>query len=176
MPNGETIHRKDSAHDTVSHVEEVVIGAVVSVLTGVGLWAVLPRGVVLTREPRVQDLQGAPLFDTWTLRNNSALPIRIMFVTVSSPETYDANKDKILEIELPVLESEGKIGVALSFDDHVLDTRRTERNQSWRGLEVPPGDTLQAMVGINRTLRVRYRRAGPLGPFERREVHIHGYA
>jgi hypothetical protein len=155
-------------------VGDVLIGAVVSVVTALGLWAVLPRGVVLTREARAQDLRGEQLLDTWTLRNSSSLPIRITSVTVASPETYDANQDKILEVELPVLDGDG--GVLLAFDDHVLETRRVEQNQPWRRLEVPPGDTLQATVMTNRTLRIKYRRAGFFGILERREVSIHGYA
>jgi hypothetical protein len=66
---------------------DVLIGAVVSVLTGVGLWAVLPRGVVLTRSPSQQEP------GTWELHNDSALPVRLTSVTVEGTLTYNEEAD-----------------------------------------------------------------------------------
>ena len=128
-------------------MEEVLINAVISVVTGIGLWALLPRGVVLTREVRSQDGRGEPLLDTWILRNRSALPVQIISVRVLSPETHDAGTGRMAELELPVQDGEDAIGVSLRFNDHVLDVGRTGQ-RSWRGLEVPAGETLSATVGI----------------------------
>jgi hypothetical protein len=153
---------------------ELALGAIMSILTGLALWLVLPRGVVLTRSVRAEDFRGRPMYDTWELRNASALPVRITSVTVLGPHTYDSRRDKIIAVEFN--NSEDEHGVQLRFDDATLDTVRTDRGLPWRGLEVPPGDTLEAKVLNNRALRIRYRRAGWSGVFERREVSVHGYA
>lgn len=154
---------------------EVLVGAVFSVITGVGLWAVLPRGVVLTRTVRTQDALGQLMRDTWEIRNDSALPVRITSAIVVGAQTFDPETERINEIELPVFEGEGTLGVTLTFDDEVLEIRRTGTEQLWNQQVIPPGDTLQAVVGINTSLRIEYRRAGRFGHFERRELEIHGY-
>lgn len=156
-------------------MSELLVGSLVSVLTSVALWALLPRGIVLTRSVRSQDFRGQPMTDTWELRNDSALPIRIVSVTVCGPHTYDHSRNKIAEIDLPIFEGRGKEGASLVFDDETLEIRRTDTARSWRGIEIPPGDTLEAVVENNRTLRIRYRRAGRFGIMERREISIHGY-
>jgi hypothetical protein len=76
---------------------EVVIGAALSALAALGLWAVLPRGVVLTRSGRGHE----GIQNVWELRNNSALPVRITSVKVMGAITYNEETDKIDEIELP---------------------------------------------------------------------------
>jgi hypothetical protein len=156
-------------------MSEVLIGTVLSVLTGVGLWAVLPRGVVLTRSVRGRNFAGDPLPDTWELRNDSALPVHIVSVTTRGIQTFDPESGKIHDIEVPPEPGED-LGVSLHFDDEQLEIARSDRGRTWRGLIVPPGDALQVTVMNNRTLRIRYRRAGALGVLERREVSIHGGA
>lgn len=152
----------------------MVVGAVMSVLTGVGLWAVLPRGVVLTRAVRAQGHDGRPRFDTWEIRNNSPLPVTITSVRYRGANTYDDKSGRIPEVDLPVFEGEGDLGISLTFDDEVAEIRRFDMRQSWRGMTVPPGDTLEARVLNNRDLVIGYRRSGLFGVFERRRVEIHG--
>lgn len=152
---------------------EVVIAAVVSVATGLGLWAVLPRGVVLTRSVRAQNFSGDALYDTWDLKNDSALPVRVTSVAVMGPHTYDDSQGKLNWVELPP-DADGEEGVALHFDDSVTEMKRLDQKRHWSGTQIPPGDTLGARVLNNRDLRIRYRRAGVFGVLERREVRIHG--
>jgi hypothetical protein len=150
-------------------VAEILIGAAVSVLTGFGLWAVLPRGVVLTRSER------SDAYDTWELRNDSPLPVMIRSVTVVGVATYDDETGKFADVEMPaVIEGVHFHGAALEFVDDVLNITRMDRQQPWRGQVVPPGDRLEARVLANTTLRIMYRRAGRLGVFERREITIDG--
>lgn len=77
------------------------------------------------------------------------------------------------DVELP---PEGGYNAYLRFDDHVLETRRDDVFMPWCGVEVPPGETLSAHVGVNTALVIRYRRAGVFGFLERRRLAIHGYA
>jgi hypothetical protein len=156
-------------------MSEVLISAAVSVTTGIGLWALLPRGVVLTRRVRTRDWAGNPLSDTWELRNDSALPVHIMSVTTQGIHTFDPESGKIHTVELQA-EPAKDFGVSLHFDDEQLEIARSDRARDWGGLTVPPGDTLHATVRNNRSLRINYRRAGILGVLERREVRIHGGA
>lgn len=162
-------------HLALADVDDVLIGAAVSVLTGVGLWALLPRGVVLTRRVRTRDVAGFPIHDAWELQNDSPLPVRIISVTTEGIHTFDPDTERIREVEVPTEPSED-FGVSLRFDDQTLEIARTERGLPWRSLVVPPGDRLQAIVTNNRTVRVRYRRAGMLGVLERRQVELHGGA
>jgi hypothetical protein len=149
---------------------DVLIGAVVSVLTGVGLWAVLPRGVVLTRSIS----QREP--GTWELRNDSALPVRLTSVTVESVHTYNEETGKIDVLDLPpeYLPGDRFLGATLAFDDPATENLRTAHTPPWRGQVVRPGDTLRAVVHPNARIRIKYRRAGWLGVFERRETRIDG--
>jgi hypothetical protein len=105
------------------------------------------------------------------------LPVTVVSVTVRGVNTYDDASRTIRSVELPVdegFEDHGGLGVALTFDDEVLEIRRVDNQLGWRGLEIPPGDTLQAHVPNNRDLTIKYRRSGPLGIFERRSITIHG--
>ncbi|KGN29454.1 hypothetical protein N802_13635 [Knoellia sinensis KCTC 19936] len=154
-------------------MQSVVVDVILALGTGVLLWAVLPRGVVLTRSARTEDWRGEPVYDTWALRNESAVPIRLTSVAVRSPDTLDA-KGRFEYVELND-DNADALAVALCFDDAYLETTRGENAQAWKGIEVPPGDTLQAKVDLNRDLRIRYRRTGPTGVFERRQVLIHGH-
>jgi hypothetical protein len=153
---------------------ELALGVIMSILVSLALWMVLPRRVVLTRSVRAEDFRGRPMYDTWALRNASALPVRTTSVTVLGPHTYDSRRDKLIELELN--NSKDGDGVQLRFDDVTLDTARTDPGLAWRGLKVPPGGSLEAKISDNRTLRIRYRRAGLSGVFERREISVHGHA
>ncbi len=66
--------------------------------------------------------------------------------------------------------------VFLHLDDEVTEIRRLDQEPPWSTVVVLPGDTLTARVLNNSDLRIRYRRAGWLGVFERREVLIQGGA
>ncbi len=154
---------------------ELGISTAVSIGTGVGLWSFLPRGVVLTRETRLKDSQGNPLYDTWEVRNNSALPARLTSVSVTSPATFNEQTGEIEDLELPC--SEGSVhGVGLSLDDDSSDIRRFDNETPWNEVVVQPGDTLQACISNNTSLTINYRRAGWMGLLERRSLTIHGYA
>jgi hypothetical protein len=150
---------------------EVVIGAVLSVLTAFGLWAVLPRGVVLTRS--VRGYQG--IQSMWELRNDSALAVRIRSVKVMGPITYNEETGKIDEIELPpeYLPGDKYFGAfKLAFIDPVTEIMRADQLQPWSKQVVLPGDSLRADVVSNVRMQVKYRRTGPFGIFERREIAI----
>jgi hypothetical protein len=150
---------------------EVAIGAVLSVLTALGLWAVLPRGVVLVRTGRGHE----GLLHIWELRNDSALPVRIRSVKVMGPLTYNEKTDKIDEIELaPEYPPGHKYFGAfwLAFVDPMTENMRTSQLPPWNKQVVLPGDSLRAAVITNEKMQIKYRRAGPFGIFERREIAI----
>jgi hypothetical protein len=149
---------------------ERMVDVVVSVLTGFALWALLPRGVVLTRSVRAADLLGNPKYDTWEILNNSALPIQVVHVRFTDPTA-----DGIRMRDLPTFEGSGALGVSLTFDDATLEIRRSTSDRPWRGQVVPPGETLEAHLVNNRTMIIQYRREGWTGIFERRTLEIHGY-
>jgi hypothetical protein len=159
---------------SVATVDGLLVDTALAVLTGVGLWALLPRSVVLTRAIRAQKLGGEPLNDTWELKNDSPLPIRITSVAVMDPSSYDDSSGKMLWAELKPDAEAQEGGISLHFYDSVTEIRRLDCGRPWKGTIVPPGDTLTATVLNNRDLRIRYRRAGTFGVFERREVKVHG--
>jgi hypothetical protein len=140
------------------------VDVLLSIVTGLVLWILLRRGVVLTRATKHTDWQGRPRFDTWEIKNDSALPVRLTSVWVKSPG---------YEGELS-WEGGGGDGISLSFDDEVLKIAREDRERPWREVIVPPGDTLTAVVGGNRSLFIVYRRAGWTGLLERRMIVVHG--
>ncbi len=145
----------------------VGLGTLGSLLVAVGLWVVLPRGVVLTKShPVANVVTGEVLLDTWSIKNVSALPAVIEVVTymhMGMPEPR-------------LLPNDGIATCSLTFDDEVLEIGREERQGPWRGAIVPPGESLTAHVGANHMLTLKYRRAGRGGRFERRNLTIHGYA
>jgi hypothetical protein len=152
---------------------EMFIGATVSIFTGVGLWAFLPRGVVLTRSARGQD----GIQFVWELQNDSALPVRIRSVTVAGAITYNEETKQIDEIELApeYLPGDKYFGVfSLGFVDPVTEIVRSSDPPPWRGQVVVPGDALRALVVSNSRMRVKYRRDGLFGVLERREISIEG--
>jgi len=154
---------------------EVLVSAAVSITVGVALWALLPRGVVLKRSFPAVAPDGRVLFDTWRPRNESPLPVRIRSVAVSGIGTYDDTKGVLRWIDLGA-EDAKNLAATLHVDDEVTEIRRTDNDQPWRTVVVAPGDTMTAHVLNNTTLRIRYRRAGAFGVFERREIQIHGGA
>ena len=157
---------------------DVLLGGLISLAIGLGLWAFLPRGVVLTRELCVRTPAGEPQYQTWQIRNASPLPVRIARVTYSGVNAYNPISEKIEERDLPGWvphEEEASLGIRLHFDDEVLEmTRDDGHKDTWRGHVVPPGDTLTAFVNLNRTLSIRYRRGGLLGFAERRTLRSNG--
>lgn len=152
---------------------EVIAGGAISLLVGLGLWAVLPRGVVLTRElktyPPGVEPQRVP---EWTIRNDSALPVRLTKVIRSGIDTFDADSGEIHEVPLETWTEAGG-DVTLTFDEETLYYEQ-DAAEDWNGLIVPPGDTLTAYVNLNRTLVIHYRRKGVFGIFERQSVKLDG--
>jgi hypothetical protein len=154
---------------------ELSLGFFISTVQALALWAFLPRGVVLTRSLRLQDFSGRPSHNTWAVQNNSSLAVQILSAKVVGVGTYDAEQDKCLAVDLDGVDGSGTQGVEMSFDDEVLEISRVDREEpAWSGQRVPPGDTLRVSVPNNTSLTIRYRRAGPLGIFERRAVTIDG--
>ena len=154
---------------------ELSLGLFISTVQALALWAFLPRGVVLTRSLRLQDLAGGPLHNTWAVQNDSPLAVQLLSAKVVGVGTYDAERDQLLEVDLECVDGPGPQGVEMSFDDEVLEITRVDRDKpAWSGQRVPPGDTLQVSVPLNTRLTIRYRRAGPLGLFERRMLTIDG--
>lgn len=142
-----------------------VIGVevLVSIATGVLLWAFLPRGVVLTRAVKTENRTGEPLDDTWELKNDSPLSLTLTSVRLAMPG---------YERDLPW---DGEHGVRLCFDDETAEIAREDFQRPWNEVVVEPGDTLEAAMQSNTSLLIEYRRAGWLGVFERRRVVIHGH-
>lgn len=144
------------------------VNGLVSVAVGIGLWLFLPRGVVLIRIWPVRDWQDNVLPDTWGLRNDSALPMRIRSVAYLQASEGSAWG------EMP---PEGTNGVDLNLDDETDEVRRTDRRPMipWSKIVIQPGDTMKAQISVNSALRIKYRRAGWAGVLERREITIHGF-
>lgn len=145
----------------------VAASGLITIVVGVGLWAFLPRGVVLTRTVKTDTA------DTWRIKNDSPLPIRITSVRVSAPETVDLEAESILEPELP---PDGLLGVRLYLDDETAEIGRMDWRSAWDQVVVVPGDTMTAHLPTNTSLYIDYRRAGWSGVFERRSLVIHGGA
>ncbi len=152
-------------------LQDFFVGATASALTGFVLWAVLPRGVALTRSLRVTDWDGSPLHDTWTIKNDSPIPVLITSVAWQGVMTMDG--DTLRWCELPAENSEIH-GVGLVPEEEQIYYRVTDALGRWRGLVLPPGDTLRATVMNNHDMRIKYRRAGATGVFERREIRVNG--
>lgn len=152
-------------------LQDFLVGALASAITGVGLWTVLPRGAALTRTLRTTDWDGQPLLDTWAIKNDSPISIEITSVAWQGIETLKG--DELVWRELPVDTSKAH-GVELTPDEEQLYYKLTESLGRWSGLVLPPGDTLRATVMNNHGLRIKYRRAGWTGIFERREIKVHG--
>lgn len=154
---------------------ELIANTLVSIAVGVALWAVLPRGVVLTRSFPASTADGQILRDTWSVQNDSPLSIRITSVAVWGIGTVNRQTEEIEWVELEP-DDEKSRGATLHLADEVSEIRRLDRPIAWNQVIVPPGDTMKAHVMNNTDLRIRYRRAGWLGVFERRTLTISGGA
>jgi hypothetical protein len=99
---------------------EVLFSASVSIMVGVTLWALLPRGVVLTRSFPAVAPDGRVLLDTWRLRNESPLPVRIRSVAVSGVGTYDDTKGALRWLEVGTEDEDG-LSATLHLDDEVTE-------------------------------------------------------
>jgi hypothetical protein len=149
----------------------------VSLLVGLLLWAFLPRGVVLTRELSRLAPDGSPQFQTWAIRNDSSLPVRITRVVYEGVNTFNGETGVIESRELVAddsIDQEERLGVGLRFDDSSDEMARQVHGGLWSGQVVRPGDTLTAYVNLNRSMTIRYRREGSLGFLERRVLTIQG--
>lgn len=136
----------------------VGVGLVGSVVVGVVLWLALPRGVVLVKTDRTEE---GDVARSWHVRNESALPVRIIEITRADMATGGE--------AAPVSPSDAGI----SFDDEVLQIALDE-GLSWAELELPPGEGFTVVVPtLNTTMALRYRRAGRWGIFERRVLSLH---
>jgi hypothetical protein len=171
----------------------VSLGVLGSLFVGVLLWLSLPRGIVLVKEPLPRDqFSSQPLHDTWTLQNASAVPVRLYSVEIDGPEGYAVEDGTVplrqrflnwrrkmprtyLGTQLPI-DQTGARALSLNLDDGVLETLRDDRQTPWNRVVIPPGERMTAIVmGLN-VLRLRYRRPGPWGVLERRELVIYGHA
>jgi hypothetical protein len=63
---------------------------------------------------------------------------------------------------------------SLAFVDPVTEIVRADQLRPWSKQVVLPGDSLRALVVPNARMQIEYRRAGPLGIFERRKIHRPG--
>ena len=153
---------------------QLIANTLVSIAVGAALWAVLPRGVVLTRSFPASTADGQILLDTWRVQNDSPLPIRITSVVVMGLGTVNRQTEEFEWVELEPDDDEKLRGATLHLDDEVSEIRRLDRPIAWNRVIVPPGDTMKAYVTNNTHLRMRYRRAGWLGVFERRTLTISG--
>lgn len=158
-------------------MNEFLANTAVSLLVGVLLWAFLPRGVVLTRELSRTAPDGSPQFQTWVVRNDSSLPVRITRVSYEGVDTFNRETGIVETRELVTddsIDQVERLGIDLRFDDASDEMARQVHGGRWSGKVVRPGDTLTAYVNLNRSLTMRYRREGKLGFLERRELTIHG--
>lgn len=149
----------------------VASSGVVSLLVGVALWLLLPRGVVLTRAIRLHDRAGGPLYDTWEVKNDSPVSVKILSVRVLTPSCWDDRTQSFKWVELPY---EGMTEANLALDDGVEEIGRQDWQRPWSRVMVSAGDTMTAHVLNNTTMEIRYRRAGPWGVLERRRLAISG--
>lgn len=145
----------------------VGLGILGSLVVGILLWFLLPRGVVLTKRWATEYGTGAPVPEAFTITNDSALPIEIIgvdgpgFTTGQTWEPYPNPTD-----------ANGYSTIRLSFDDMSVDLERERREPGWKGVRIPPGETMTAVVPGIMALRIRYRRAGWSGALERRSLTI----
>lgn len=153
-------------------MKDFLMNSLGSVFVGIALWALLPRGVVLTRRRRLRNHREEPMLGTWELRNNSSIPIRIESVLVAGPAAPGRGSGRQPGNKL-ILGQEPE-GVSLAFDDGGLDTLLHATRSTWKGVTIPPGDTLQAAVGAMWCLQVKYRRKGWCGLLERRQIVVNG--
>lgn len=149
---------------------ETVIDVVIALATGALLWALLPRGVVLTRRPidypnEVDEMNLLRRGDV-RVTNSSAIPIQILSVMFRSAEHP-------VKVSLDLM-GPRDYGPCLDLEDEIDSITKSEQGLPWNQVVVPPGDSLIARVPGNSDLRITYRRAGLWGLAERRAISIHG--
>lgn len=140
---------------------ELVAGGGVSILCSLLLWLFLPRGVVLTSEEQGYD-PDCNQCAQWSVKNESALPVRILSASVNGVETYNEATGKFGDVD--VSGEEGRLMLGDGFGDP----------PETRGYVVFPGQTFAVHVDLNQELTIRYRRAGWSGLLERRKLSIFG--
>lgn len=139
------------------------LSVLASALTGIVLWAALPRGAVLTRTPAD--------WKVWTIRNDSPVPIRITSVTWEGADTMEGGKP--LRRELPA-DTYHDVPLRLVPDEDYTYYELTLTHGRWPGYVIQPGESMTAAVFANRSLYIKYRRAGWTGLLERRQISVHG--
>lgn len=157
------------------------VSLLASLFVSVGLWTLLPRGVVLTRRVKTgtspHHWLGNPS-PPWEIANSSALPVRIISARVTGLQVFEETQAADTPMPWRDLPVDGGYGVTLWFDDEALEIARSDVDGGtpWNKIVIPPGDTLTAFVTLNTSLEIRYRRTGWLGVLERRALHVSGGA
>lgn len=154
-------------------IENFAIGLLASTIIGIALRLFLPRGVVITRSKHANDDHGEPIPDSWVLRNQSPLPVQILDVRYSGVNTIVNEMPKWKSLN-PLELTDDPFNAVLDSD--VGGGEVLAANETWRGLQVTPGDGLFLRMPNNQAVEVRYRRAGWAGILERRTISIHGVA
>ncbi|ATG51108.1 hypothetical protein CFK38_05845 [Brachybacterium vulturis] len=154
-------------------IENFLIGLLASTIVSIALWLLLPRGVVITRSKPAKDDFGEPIPDSWVLRNQSPLPVKILRVRYMGFSTIVNETPMWNPLTPSELNDEPFYAV---LDSDVGGGEVISANESWRGFQITPGDGLVLRMPNNHTLEVRYRRAGWAGILERRALRIHGFA
>lgn len=160
--------------DFVGGLGQVIVHEMPAVVAAILLWLVLPRGAVLVRSPRTHYPDGTPLYDTWEVRNDSAVAVRIRSAAYMGSGTYDDARGRMNWDELPTNAHDSGLLLHLRLDDEVPEMRRLDAGLPWRKVVILPGDSMVAHVPNNHDVRIRYRRAGFWGLLERREIRVHG--
>lgn len=104
------------------------------------------------------------------VQNSSAVPIRLASVDDRGFETMRG--EELTWQPLPHDEQRLDTISLTPTEDHMYYA--LSGRQSWSGFVLGPGDEMAAHVMNNHDLRIRYRRAGWTGVFERREVQVRG--
>ena len=140
---------------------DLIAGGGISILCSLLLWLFLPRGVVLTSEEMGYD-STSHQYPQWRVKNESALPVRILRASIYGVATYNETTGKFDDVD--VSDEEGRLMLGDGFGDP----------PETRGYILQPGETFFARVGLNQDLTIRYRRAGCSGLLERRKLSIFG--
>lgn len=154
-------------------LESFLVGAAASGVMGVVLWLLLPRGIILTRTFAPVDSKNRRKLDTWSLRNESSLPIRVARAEYRGADTYSNGSLAWIRLNPADMVSDR---FELQLDSDLSGGEVLAGFDKWRQFTLPPGDALLVRMPNNSQLRVRYRRAGLGGIVERRSIEIHGVA
>ena len=149
-------------------LENFLVGFVASAVVGWLLWIVLPRGIVLSRKFPAHNFAGSPIPDTWILRNESSLPVRIAKV-----EAIGAAFDGSDWNDLSPLEAM-KLGFFPTLDSDISGGEALAGIERWKEVRVMPGDGLQVKMPGNTVFRITYRRDSIVSFVETRQVTVFG--